>query len=71
VVPDETDTAALGAALQAAAGVEGAGVRGYAADVGGALPGRALEPDGALLGAYREALGRFEDLGGAVFGGGG
>jgi len=71
VVPDETDTAALGAALQAAAGVEGAGVRGYAADVGGALPGRALEPDGALLGAYREALGRFEELGGAVFGGGG
>lgn len=73
VVPSETEAAALGAALQAAAVAEGAGsVREYVVAAAPPLDSAgAVEPDSSTADAYAEARTRFDRVGTALFGEGG
>ena len=73
--PAEAEAAALGAALQAAAVVEGRGaegsVAGYVADHEPPLEEGAMEPDPSAAAAYEAAYAAFKAAGGALFGAGG
>jgi len=71
LVPAETEAAALGAALQAAALAAGAPVREYVAAAAPPTVGAAVEPDPAAAAAYESAAARFAAAGAALFGPGG
>lgn len=74
LVPGEAEAAALGAALQAAAVMEGAGsVRDYVSAAAPAAGGDSVvvEPDPGNAGAYAEAYARHAAAGEALFGDGG
>lgn len=68
-VPEEADTAAVGAAMQAAALVEGAEVTEYAWEKRGRGERREVEPNAGSREAYADVASRFRDVGRRLFGG--
>lgn len=66
-LPAEAETAALGAALQAAAVVQGIPVRRFVAACGTPLAAAAVEPRAAAVRAYAAALAQFGARGRALF----
>lgn len=66
--PTEADSAALGAALQAAAVHHGADVREYVLENEPSTEPAGLEPDTGAADAYGEALARHREAGQALFG---
>ena len=71
VFPVEADSAALGAALQAAAVHAQADIAQFVVAHAPELEARELEPDAKLASLYADGLQRHEALGGALFGSGG
>jgi len=66
--PAETESAALGAALQAAAVHQGASVAEYITEHGPRMKPSVAEPDPSKSGAYAEAFARHRQLGELLFG---
>lgn len=69
LLPAEAESAALGAALQAAAVVQGVSVAEYVRAHPPPLQGLVVHPEPWVAAAYQEALERFERLGAKLFGG--
>ncbi|RMH04858.1 MAG: xylulokinase [Planctomycetota bacterium] len=69
--PAEKESAALGAAIQAAAVWSGRPVASFARSLRGRVPAEPILPDPAAQSALRDALDRFRRLGRALFGSGG
>lgn len=68
--PVEPDSAALGAAYQAAAVGKGVHVAEFIrSHARPAMEGEVMQPDGSVAGVYREAYARFKLWGGDMFGG--
>ncbi|HEX9794609.1 MAG TPA: xylulokinase [Planctomycetota bacterium] len=68
-LPSETETAALGAALQAAAVDAGQPVGAYVRGRGVPLEDEIIEPDSLWIGTYQLARQRFHEAGQLLFGG--
>jgi sugar (pentulose or hexulose) kinase len=69
-IPRESDSAALGAAFQAAAVHQGCEIRAFVSDHAPEMEPESIEPDASTQGLYQAALQRHRDYGDLLFGGG-
>jgi xylulokinase len=70
-VPREADSAALGAALQAAAVHQGCEIRAFVSEQEIGMDHVSIEPDESTKDLYQAALERHRDFGSSLFGQGG